>query len=220
MSYAIDPMRRHRFCGFHVLKCSRLEFWRVKEAASKKPRRPCDDGGWPWCQPRPNRTPDLIGNLVVQGPGHSRRAGWEKFQRHWWRCGLGVAGTIPGTALRGWIALKLGCLVIVPSRFDMKVEQNRFLRLLGQPPARLTAEQVAWALNCQRHDVPVLVAAKLPKPLGNPLPNRVKFYAALEVVDLSKDRSWLAKMTSALNQHWQKKNVAKRDYTAGLLQTS
>ncbi len=32
--------------------------------------------------------------------------------------------------------------------------------LLGQVPARLTAEQAAWALNCQAHDVPVLVAAR------------------------------------------------------------
>jgi hypothetical protein len=29
--------------------------------------------------------------------------------------------------------------------------------------ARLTAEQVAWVLNCQPHDVPVMVAAKLLK---------------------------------------------------------
>ncbi len=37
--------------------------------------------------------------------------------------------------------------------------------LLGQLPARLTAEQAAWVLNCQVHDIPALVAAKLLKPL-------------------------------------------------------
>jgi hypothetical protein len=37
-------------------------------------------------------------------------------------------------------------------------EQHRFLRLLGRLPARLTAEQTAGMLNCQPHDVPVLVA--------------------------------------------------------------
>ncbi len=31
----------------------------------------------------------------------------------------------------------------------MKEEQNQFLRLLGQIPARLTAEQTAWLINCQ-----------------------------------------------------------------------
>ncbi|MBU6411555.1 MAG: hypothetical protein KGR98_14320 [Verrucomicrobia bacterium] len=28
-------------------------------------------------------------------------------------------------------------------------------------PARLTAEQAAWVLNCQPHDMPALVAARL-----------------------------------------------------------
>jgi hypothetical protein len=92
----------------------------------------------------------------------------------------------------------------------MKEEQNQFLRLLGQIPARLTAEQVAWVLNCQPHDVPVLVAAKLLKPLGNPPANSVKFYRALEVLEQARDRSWLAKVTNALNQHWQRKNANKK----------
>jgi len=48
----------------------------------------------------------------------------------------------------------------------MTEEQNQFLRVLGQLPARLTAEQAAWVLNCQPHDVPVLVAVRLLKPLG------------------------------------------------------
>ena len=92
----------------------------------------------------------------------------------------------------------------------MRGEQNQFLRLLGQLPARLTAEQAAWVLNCQPHDVPVLVAARLLKPLGNPPPNSVKFFATLELLEQAKDRTWLAKVTNALNQHWQKKNSVKR----------
>jgi hypothetical protein len=36
----------------------------------------------------------------------------------------------------------------------MNEAQNQFLRLLGQVPARLTADQTAWVLNCQSHDVP------------------------------------------------------------------
>ena len=92
----------------------------------------------------------------------------------------------------------------------MKEEQNQFLRLLGQLPARLTAEQTAWVLNCQPHDVPVLVAARLLKPLGNPQPHSVKYFAALEVLELAKDRPWLARMTNAINQHWQRKNATKK----------
>jgi hypothetical protein len=96
----------------------------------------------------------------------------------------------------------------------MKEEQNQFLRLLGQIPARLTAEQVAWVLNCQPHDVPVLVAAKLVKPLGNPPANSVKFYATLELLEQIKNPNWLAKVTNALNQHWQKKNARKKNLLA------
>jgi len=93
----------------------------------------------------------------------------------------------------------------------MKEEQNQFLRLLGQIPARLTAEQTAWVLNCQPHDIPVLVAARLLKPLGNPQPNSVKYFASVEVLELAKDRAWLARMTNALNQHWQRKNSVKKE---------
>jgi hypothetical protein len=93
----------------------------------------------------------------------------------------------------------------------MKEEQYQFLRLLGQLPARLTAEQAAWVLNCQPHDVPVLAAARLLKPLGNPAPNGVKYYATLEIQELAKDRIWLAKVTNALNQHWRMRNARKKN---------
>jgi hypothetical protein len=46
--------------------------------------------------------------------------------------------------------------------------------------------------------------------LGNPPPNSVKFFAASEVLEQIQDRTWLAKVTSAINQHWQRKNSAKQ----------
>ena len=46
-------------------------------------------------------------------------------------------------------------------------------------------------LNCQAHDVPILVSARLLKPLGNPPPHSVKFFAASELLELVKDRVWL-----------------------------
>ena len=94
----------------------------------------------------------------------------------------------------------------------MREDQQRFLSLLGQVPARLTAEQAAWVLNCQPYDVPVLVAARLLKPLGNPSPYNVKFFAATELLEMVKDRTWLAKITNTLNLHWQNKNAAKRKH--------
>src|ERR1017187_2522718 len=96
----------------------------------------------------------------------------------------------------------------------MSEEQQQFMRLLGQLPARLTAEQAAWVINCQPHDVPILVAARLLKPLGNPPPNGIKFFAASELVELVKDRAWLVKVTNAVNQYWHKQNARKKNHPA------
>src|ERR1035441_8952480 len=92
----------------------------------------------------------------------------------------------------------------------LKEEQQRFLSLLGQLPARLTAEQAAWVLNCQPHDVPILVGARLLKPLGNPAANGSKFFAASELLARVKDKVWLVKVTNAVNHHWQRNNAGKK----------
>jgi len=90
----------------------------------------------------------------------------------------------------------------------MKDEQRQLLALVGCPPARLTVEQTASLLNCQTHDIPTLVAARLLKPLGNPPPNGTKFFATAEVIELCKDRAWLARITNAIHHYWRKKNLA------------
>lgn len=95
----------------------------------------------------------------------------------------------------------------------MREDQHRFLALLGQPPARLTAEQAAWVLNCQVHDVPVLVAAKLLKPLGNPPQNGVKYFATKAVQELAQDERWLDRMARTLYQHWHARNARKKDHS-------
>ena len=92
----------------------------------------------------------------------------------------------------------------------MKDDQHRFLSLLGQLPVRLNAEQASWVLNCQTHDIPALMAARLLKPLGNPAQNSTKFFATADVLELAKDRSWLVKLTNTINQHWQKKNARRK----------
>jgi hypothetical protein len=96
----------------------------------------------------------------------------------------------------------------------MRDDQHQFLTLLGQLPARLTAEQAAWVLNCQPHDIPALVAARLIKPLGNPPQNGTKFFATAELLESSKDRHWLARMSATIYQHWQKKNGRKNEQCA------
>jgi hypothetical protein len=92
----------------------------------------------------------------------------------------------------------------------MREDQHRFLSLSGQLPARLTVEQAGWVLGCQSHDVPILVSTRLLKPLGNPPPNGIKFFATADVLELGKDRSWLAKITNTINQHWRKKNERQK----------
>jgi len=96
----------------------------------------------------------------------------------------------------------------------MKDDQHRFLSLLGQLPVRLNAEQASWVLNCQTHDIPALMAARLLKPLGNPAQNSIKFFATADVLELAKDRSWLVKLTNTINQHWQKKNARQARHGA------
>ena len=89
----------------------------------------------------------------------------------------------------------------------MKDDQHRFLSLLGQLPLRLTAEQAGWVLNCQPHDIPALIHARMLKPLGNPSANGAKYFATAELLEIAKDRSWLVRMTTTINTHWQKQNA-------------
>jgi len=98
----------------------------------------------------------------------------------------------------------------------MKEEQHQFLELVGRPPARLTVEQAAWLLGCQSHDVPILIALRLLKPLGNPSQNAIKFFSTAEITDLAKDRVWLAKMTQAIGQHWHKRNAGQKAKSVSL----
>jgi hypothetical protein len=91
----------------------------------------------------------------------------------------------------------------------MKEDHQRFLALLGQLPLRLTAEQAGWVLNCQPHDIPALIHARLLKPLGNPSANGTKYFATADLLETAKERGWLVKMTTAINQHWQKQNAKK-----------
>src|SRR5579872_5442482 len=92
----------------------------------------------------------------------------------------------------------------------MKDQQHQFLSLTGQPPARITAEQVAWILGCQEHDIPILVSVRLLKPLGNPPPNGIKFFSTAEVTELSGDRAWLVRVTQAITHHWHRRNARQK----------
>lgn len=93
----------------------------------------------------------------------------------------------------------------------MRDDHHQFLSLLGRPPARLNVEQTAWLLNCQSHDIPILVAACLLRPLGNPPANGIKYFSTAEVIEQAQDKSWLVKITNTVSAHWQKKNAAEKN---------
>lgn len=68
----------------------------------------------------------------------------------------------------------------------MKEEQPEFLSVVGHPTVRLTVEQAAWVLGRQAHDVPILVASRLLRPLGKPPANGIKCLATADVLEWSR----------------------------------
>ena len=53
------------------------------------------------------------------------------------------------------------------------------------------AEEAAWYLGFAAHDIPVLVANGLLKPVGHPADNAVKFFALAALEPLRSDTKWL-----------------------------
>ena len=86
------------------------------------------------------------------------------------------------------------------------MNQSEFLNLKTFP-ARLTAEQAAWLIGCQAHNLPALVAAKQLKPLGNTPVNAVKYFSTAEVLEWCQDRNWLARVTTAIQTNWARRNA-------------
>jgi hypothetical protein len=77
---------------------------------------------------------------------------------------------------------------------------------LARLPARLDGLQTSEFLGIQPHDITTLVHAGLLKPLAHPKPNAPKFFAAVEVEELARDRHWIEKAQRAIQRHWQIKN--------------
>ena len=92
----------------------------------------------------------------------------------------------------------------------MREEQHRFLMIHGQLPMRLSIQQASWVLGCAEHDIPVLMTARLLKPLGNPSLSGSKYFSTGEILELAGDRAWLVKMTNAVYQHWRTKNAGRK----------
>jgi len=87
-------------------------------------------------------------------------------------------------------------------------QREQFLNL-KTIPARLTAEEAGWYLGFGRHEIPILVANGLLKPLGHPPVNGMKYFATATLADLRQDVKWLTRASDAIVEHWQSKNARK-----------
>ena len=88
-------------------------------------------------------------------------------------------------------------------------QQNEFFswKIL---PARLDASQAAWYLGFEPHEIPMLIAANLLKPLGKPARNCTKYFATETLEQLRRDEKWLARASDAIAAYWRQRNARKR----------
>ncbi len=88
-------------------------------------------------------------------------------------------------------------------------KQNVVLNLT-RLPARLNADQAAALLGFMPHDIPILIAEKLLKPLGKPPANGIKWFATCIIEELTSDTRWLDAATRSVTQHWRSQNANRR----------
>lgn len=77
-------------------------------------------------------------------------------------------------------------------------------------PARLDATHAAWYLGFEPHEIPILIAGSLLKPLGKPARNCTKFFATELLEHLRHDEKWLARASDAIAAYWRQRNGRKR----------
>ena len=92
----------------------------------------------------------------------------------------------------------------------MNQEMERFLNLINLP-ARTTAEQAAGLLGFSPHEIPILTARGLLKPLGHPAPNAPKFFLTEAMKELRRDEKWMGKASDAISEYWRIKNNRKSE---------
>ena len=90
----------------------------------------------------------------------------------------------------------------------MNTDKEQFLNL-KMPPARLNAEQAAWYLGFSPHEIPILVAEGMLKPLGHPAHNGQKYFLTSALDDLRCDEKWYSKASDAIVDYWRYKNSRK-----------
>jgi hypothetical protein len=85
---------------------------------------------------------------------------------------------------------------------------KEFLNMAARP-GRVTMEQAAWVLGFGEHEIPILMAKGLLKPLGHPAHNGQKFFLTATLDDLRRDEKWFSKASDAVLEYWRYKNSRK-----------
>jgi hypothetical protein len=73
----------------------------------------------------------------------------------------------------------------------------------------LNTAQTAVMLGLAEHDIPVLTAAGVLKPLGNPPSNAVKYFGTVEILEMAGESAILNKIRRTVYEYWRGKNTAK-----------
>ena len=94
-------------------------------------------------------------------------------------------------------------------RKELPLSEKHLFLNSSQLPARLGVQEAAWLLGFNAHDIPVLVANRLLRPLGNPPPNGSRYFASIELEALRMDPKWLDRASALLIKHWKTKNQHK-----------
>ncbi|HTR43448.1 MAG TPA: hypothetical protein VMH87_17685 [Pseudomonadales bacterium] len=68
-------------------------------------------------------------------------------------------------------------------------------------PGRINVDQAAQLLGFMPHDIPILIKAKLLKPLGKPVQQAAKYFAAIEVERLAQEEAWLDRATMTIYKY-------------------
>jgi hypothetical protein len=91
----------------------------------------------------------------------------------------------------------------------MNSQQEQFLNLRTFP-ARIRVEEAALLLGFSVHEMPILAAHGLIKPLGHPPVTGVKYFSVTLLEELRKDEKWLAKASDCIVQYWKNVNLNRK----------
>jgi hypothetical protein len=87
----------------------------------------------------------------------------------------------------------------------MNSRDEQFLNLKTLP-ARVRVEEAALLLGFSIHEIPILMANGLIKPLGHPPLTGVKFFSVVGLEELRRDERWLAKASDCIVEYWRNRN--------------